>query len=155
LRWAPFVDSSELGNGCDEASLLTCLGVRTPRKSAKKQEMAKQLSSSHYNPVASPIARNANPRDTGSRPSVAELVALQAVGWPFTTLMLTTLLFVAGIPIGPYHLWAALVLFLVVGGTVSGDWRAWLIAALWLALCVVAGGASLGWLYDFSGDGQW
>jgi len=101
------------------------------------------------------MAGNTNPRETGSRPSVAELVALQAVGWPFTTLMLTALLFVAGIPIGPYHLWAALVLFLVVGGTLSGDWRAWLIAALWLAFCVVAGGASLGWLYDFSGDGQW
>jgi len=114
-----------------------------------------QLSSSNHNSVTFPLARNASARDLGTRPSIAELVALQAVGWPFTALTLTALLFMAGIPIGPYHLWAALVLFLVVGARLSGDWREWLTAALWLALCAVAGGASLGWLYDFSGDGQW
>jgi hypothetical protein len=86
---------------------------------------------------------------------MAELVAWQAIGWPFLTLVLTTLLFWAGIPVGPYHFWAALLLLLALGGYLAGAWRAWLIAFLWLAGCTLLGGAALEWLYDFSGDGQW
>jgi len=85
---------------------------------------------------------------------IAELVALQIVGWSFTTLTLTALLFWAGIPIGPYHLWAALLLFLLIGGRLVADWRAWLIATAWLAAFTLAGGVALEWLYDFTGDGQ-
>jgi hypothetical protein len=89
------------------------------------------------------------------RPTPDELIAWQAIGWPAATLILTTLLFWLGIPVGPYHLWAGLLLVLGIGGQLVGDWRAWLTATLWLAVCTLAGGAILGWLYDFSGDGQW
>jgi hypothetical protein len=87
--------------------------------------------------------------------SVAELVAFQAVIWPFATLTLTTLLFWIGIPIGPYHLWAALLLSLAAGRYLAGDWKSWFTATIWLAVATLIGGAALGWLYDFSGDGQW
>ena len=42
--------------------------------------------------------------------SVSELVAVLAIVWPFATLTLATVLFWAGIPITPWHLWAALAL---------------------------------------------
>ena len=89
------------------------------------------------------------------KPTVGGLVAAQAVGWPFATLSLTALLFVLGIPIGPLHLWAGLALSLIAGRWFAGSWHSWLIATTWLAAATVAGGAALGWLYDFSGDGQW
>jgi hypothetical protein len=99
--------------------------------------------------------RQATAQPYSARPTIAEFVAWQAIGWSSTTLVLTTLLFWVGIPIGPYHLWAALLLFLVLGSRMAHDWRAWLIASLWLAGCTLLGGAALGWVYDFSGDGQW
>ena len=46
--------------------------------------------------------------------SIAELIALQAIGWPLTTLTLASLGFWLGIPIGPYHIWAGLLLFLIL-----------------------------------------
>lgn len=76
-----------------------------------------------------------------AHPTIADLVAWQAIGWPFTTLVLTILLFWVGIPIGPYHLWAALLLFLVLGGRLADDRRAWLIASLWLAGSTLLGGS--------------
>ena len=89
------------------------------------------------------------------RHEIAEFAAIQAVGWPFTTLILVALSFCVGAPLGPYHLWVALALFLVCGIKFAGSPRAWIIAAVSLTLCTIAGGAALGWLYDFSGDGQW
>jgi hypothetical protein len=93
---------------------------------------------------------------TGSEPpTLGELVAWQAIAWPAAILVLTTLLFWVGIPVGPYHLWAGLLLIVALGGKVVGNWRAWLTATGWLAAATLVGGAVLGWLYDFSGDGQW
>jgi hypothetical protein len=87
--------------------------------------------------------------------SVAEVLAFLVVVWPFATLMLATLLFWAGIQIGPFHLWAALLLSLVAARYLTGNWRTWIGASLWLAVVTLLGGMVLGWLYDFSGDGQW
>lgn len=101
-----------------------------------------------------PQAKNTESQVRGERLCIAELIALQIVGWSFTTLALTALLFWAGIPIGPYHLWAALLLFLTIGSRFAADWRSWLTATIWLAVVTVAGSAALEWLYDFTGDGQ-
>jgi len=88
-------------------------------------------------------------------PSISELVAFQAVIWPFSILALATLCFWVSISIGTYHLWLALLLSLAAGRYLAGDWRSWLMATIWLAVATLLGGAVLGWLYDFSGDGQW
>jgi hypothetical protein len=90
-----------------------------------------------------------------SAPAVGQLVAALCIGWPCATLVLTSLLFWLGMPIGPLHSWAGLALALVAGRLWAGSWRACLAAAAWLAAATVAGGAAVGWLYDFSGDGQW
>jgi hypothetical protein len=86
---------------------------------------------------------------------VAEVVAFLAIGWPFITLLLSALLFWIDIPIGPYHLWAGLLLALGAARLLAGDWRPWLTATAWLAVATIAGGVALNWYYDFSGDGQW
>jgi len=86
---------------------------------------------------------------------VAEVVAFQAIAWPFITLILVILLFWAGLPVGPYQLWVALILSLAASGYIAGGWRVLLTATACLAALTLAGGAALGWLYDFSGDGQW
>src|SRR5437867_9703099 len=80
---------------------------------------------------------------------------MEAVGWPFATLTLGTLGFWLGIPIGPLHLWAGLLLALIAARLCAGSSSAWLAATMSLAAIVVAGGAAAGWLHDFSGDGQW
>ena len=87
--------------------------------------------------------------------SISELVAFQVLIWPFSILALTTLFFWLGISIGPYHLWLALLLSLTAGRYLAGDWWSWFMAVIWLAVATTVGGAVLGWLYDFSGDGQW
>ena len=97
-------------------------------------------------PAAAPLAMEA---------TIGELIAIQAVGWPFATLCLAAALFWLGIPISPVHLWAGLVVSLVAGRLAAASWHTWLAATAWLAAVTMAGGAALGWLYDFSGDGQW
>ena len=87
--------------------------------------------------------------------SVAELTAFMMVILAFNVLTITTLLFWAGVSIGPYHLWVALILSLVVGRYLAGNSRTWIMATTWLAIVAVAGGIAQGWIYDFSGDGQW
>ena len=88
-------------------------------------------------------------------PSIGELFAFQAICWPFATLTLATLLFWLGVPIGPVHLWAGLVVALVVGRVAAGEWQSWVKAVIGLAVATGLGGAILGYVYDFSGDGQW
>jgi hypothetical protein len=85
----------------------------------------------------------------------AELVALLAIGWPFFTLVLSTLLFSIDIPISSYHLWGSLLISLVVGRYFASDWWSFITAIVCLAFVTLAGSTILGWLYDFSGDGQW
>ena len=88
-------------------------------------------------------------------PAMGELIAIQAIGWPFATLCLTAFLFWMGIPIGPIHLWVGLAASLIAGRLIVCGWRTWLAATTWLVAVTAAGGTALGWLYDFSGDGQW
>jgi hypothetical protein len=88
-------------------------------------------------------------------PTVGEIVAVLAICWPAATLVVTALLFWLGIPIGPLHLWAGLVVALIASRIISHSWRLWLVATISVAVMTVAAGATLAWLYDFSGDGQW
>jgi hypothetical protein len=84
-----------------------------------------------------------------------ELIAFEAIAWPTATLTLTAFLFAFGIPIGPFHLWTGLALSLAAARLAAEDWRGWLVATASFAAIAVAAAAALGWLYDFSGDGQW
>jgi len=90
-----------------------------------------------------------------THPSTGELFGFQAVCWPFATLVLATMLFWLGVSIGPLHLWAGLLISLAVGRAAAADWQSWAKAAAGLAAATGLGGAVLGGLYDFSGDGQW
>jgi len=86
---------------------------------------------------------------------VGELFAVMAILWPAATLVVSALLFWVGVPVGPVHLWAGLLIALTVARLISGGWYPWIAAAIGAAAVTVGGGAALAWLYDFSGDGQW
>lgn len=87
--------------------------------------------------------------------SAGELIAFLIVILAFSILSVATLFFWAGVPVGPFQLWLALILTLVIGRYLAANSRVWLIAIVWLAFATLGGGAVLGWFYDFSGDGQW
>jgi hypothetical protein len=88
-------------------------------------------------------------------PSTGELFALEVVCWPFATVVLATMLFALGVPLGPFHLWAGLLTSLAAGRVAAGDWQSWIKAAASLVIATGLAGTVSGWLYDFSGDGQW
>ena len=90
-----------------------------------------------------------------SQPSVPEVAAVLAIGWPFATLALTGILFWIGVPIGPLHLWAALLIALAAGWRFAGDGGTFVRAAGGLTLLALIGGTFGEFVLDFSGDGQW
>ena len=137
-----------------ERPILSAFGCR--------ESVGRRVGTANYERVSLPVP--ANPQNaatlTGAdssaqKPSAGELFAFEAICWPFATLSLAAVLFRLGMPIGPFHLWAGLLVALIAGRVVAGSSRDWLVATLGLAVATVAGGAALGWLYDFSGDGQW
>jgi hypothetical protein len=102
-----------------------------------------------------PVALDFDARSAASRATYGELIAFEAIAWPAATLTLTAFLFAFGIPIGRLHLWTGLALSLAAARLNAEDWRSWLVATAWFAAIAVAASVALGWLYDFSGDGQW
>ena len=90
-----------------------------------------------------------------SRPSAPEAAAVLAISWPFATLALTGILFWIGVPIGPLHLWAGLLIALAAGWRFAGDRATFVRAAGGLTVLALVGGAFGEFLLDFSGDGQW
>lgn len=86
--------------------------------------------------------------------SVSVVLAWQIILWCSAIEVLTALFFLAAVPMGTYHLWFGLLGALVATAFMARDLRIWCKATLCLILAFVVATAVLGWLVDFSGDGQ-
>lgn len=91
----------------------------------------------------------------GKCTSAVELAAFLIIIFAFNILIVTTLLFWADVSISQYHIWISLVLSLGITRYIACSNRVWLLATAGFAFAILVGGATLGWFYDFSGDGQW
>jgi len=88
------------------------------------------------------------------RMELARLLVWHTIVWPCATLVLATLLFWVGTPIGPFHLWIGLLASVALSIWAGVDWRASVKAVGALLSVALPAALALEWAYDFSGDGQ-
>ena len=102
-----------------ERPILSAFGCR--------ESVGRRVGTANSERVSLPVP--ANPQNaatlTGAdssaqKPSTGELFAFEAICWPFATLSLAAVLFRLGIPIGPFHLWAWLLVALIWAWRRSG-----------------------------------